>query len=84
MQDFFSAGKDTVTQMEGQAVFSYSYERKAKLKTFTAGQTIKVTEDQTIDPVLLFQMFLIIYQPGELCLADVLHYELSPYPPMSL
>ena len=30
VQDLFSAGKETVTQMEGQAIFSYTYKQKAK------------------------------------------------------
>ena len=30
VQDLFSAGKETVTQMKGQAIFSYTYKQKAK------------------------------------------------------
>ena len=30
VQDLFSAGKETVTQMERQAIFSYTYKQKAK------------------------------------------------------
>ena len=59
VQDLFSAGKETVTHMEGQAIFSYTYKRKAKVKTLAASRTIKITEDQTIDPALLFQRFLV-------------------------
>ena len=53
VQDLFSAGKETVTHMEGQAIFSYTYKRKAKVKTLAASHTIKITQDQTIDPALL-------------------------------
>ena len=81
MQDLFSAGKETVTQMEGQAIFFYTYKRKVKVKTLAASCTIKITEDQTIDPTSLFQRFLVTSQPGELGLDEVLHYELSPHPP---
>ena len=81
VQDLFNAGKETVTQMEGQAIFSYTNKRKAKVKTLAASRTIKITEDQTIDPALLFQRFLVISQSGEFGLDEVLHYELSPHPP---
>ena len=40
--------------MEGQAIFSDTYKWKAKVKTLAASRTIKITEDQTIDPALLF------------------------------
>ena len=81
VQDLFSAGKETVTHMEGQAIFSYTYKRKAKVKTLAASRTMKITEDQTIDPALLFQRFLVVSQSGELGLDEVLHYELSPHLP---
>ena len=42
MQDVFSAGKETVTQMEGQAIFSYTYEWKAKVEKLSASPTIKI------------------------------------------
>ena len=81
VQDLFSAGKETVTHMEGQAIFSYTYKQKAKVKTLTASRTMKITEDQTIDPALLFQRFLVVSQSGDLGLDEVLHYEHSPHLP---
>ena len=42
--------------------YSYSYKplkRKAKVKVLAGSRTIKVTEDQTTDPALLFQKFLV-------------------------
>ena len=67
--------------MEGQAIFSYTYKRKAKVKTLAASRTIKITEDQIINPALQFQRFLVVSQSGELGLDEVLHYELSPHLP---
>ena len=81
VQDLFGAGKETVTHMEGQAIFSYTYKQKAKVKTLAASRTINITEDQTIDPALLFQRFLVVSQSGELGLDEVLHYELSTHLP---
>ena len=81
VQNHFKVGKDTVKQMEGQAVFSYSFKRKARVKTLASARTVKVTDDQTIDPALLFQRFLVVSQSGDLCLDKVLYHELSPYPP---
>ena len=67
-------------QMEGQPVFEYSYRRK-KVKTLASTRSIKVTVDRVIDPALLFQRFLVVSQSGDLCLEEVMKYELSPYPP---
>ena len=63
------------------SVFSYSYKRKMKVKTLASARAIKVSEDQAIDPALLFQRFLVVSQSGELGFDDVLKCELSPYPP---
>ena len=66
--------------MENQSVL-YSYKRKMKVETLASARAIKVSEDQAIDPALLFQRFLVVSQSGELGFNDVLKYELSPYPP---
>ena len=81
VQELFNVGRNTVKNMEGQSVFSYSYKRENKVKTLASGRVIKVTRDETIDPALLFQRFLVLSQSGDLCVDDVLQYELSPYPP---
>lgn len=52
-----------------------------KIKTLASAGAIKVSEDQAIDPALLFQRFLVVSQSGELGFHDVLKYELSSYPP---
>ena len=62
-------GRNTVKNMEGQSVLSYSYKRKNKVKTLA------------FDPALLFHRFLVLSQSGDICVDDVLQYELSPYPP---
>ena len=51
------------------------------MKTLASARAVKVAEDRTIDPALLFQRFLVVSQSGELKLEDVMKYELSPYPP---
>ena len=81
VQDLFIVGRDTVKHMEGQSALSYSYKCKNKVKTLAAARTIKVTGQQTIDSSLLFQRFLVVSESGDLCLDDVMKYELSPYPP---
>ena len=52
-----------------------------KVKTMASARAIEVTEDRTIDPALLFQMFLVVSQSGDLLLNEVMDHELSPYPP---
>ena len=81
VQDLFIVGREVVKQMEGQPVFEYSYRRKNKVKTSASARSIKVTVDRVIDPALLFQRFLVVSQSGDLCLEEVMKYELSPYPP---
>ena len=65
--------------MEEQSVFNYSYERKIKLR-LGSGRVIKVPQDETIDQALLFQRFIVLSQSGDLCVDDVLQYELYAYP----
>ena len=67
--------------MGGQSVFSYLYKRTNKVKTLASARAIKITNDRSIDPALLFQRFLVVSQSGDICLNDVMKYELSPYPP---
>jgi len=66
VQDLFTVGKSVVTEMKGQSVFEYSYKRKNKVKTLASARSIKVSEDRTIDPALLFQRFLLYHSP-EIC-----------------
>ena len=66
VQDLFTVGKSVVTEMKGQSVFEYSYKRKNKVKTLASTRSIKVSEDLTIYPALLFQRFLLYHSP-EIC-----------------
>ena len=66
VHDLFTVGKDTVGRMESQFIFSYSHKRNAKVKTLASARAVKVAEDRTIDPALLFQRFLVVSQSGEL------------------
>ena len=49
VQYLFVVGRDTVNQMKGQSVFSYSYKRTNKGKMLASARTIKVTDDISID-----------------------------------
>ena len=69
--------------MDGQSVFSYSHKRSLNTKTLESSKNVKVSADRSIDPVLLFQRFLVVSQTGNLRLDDVMSYELCLYP-MSL
>ncbi|CAJ1064633.1 hypothetical protein SNEBB_002215, partial [Xyrichtys novacula] len=82
VQDLSEIGKD-VQKMDGQSVFSYSHKRSLKVKTLASSKNVKVSEDRSIDPALLFQRFLVVSQTGDLRLDKVMSYELCLYP-MSL
>ena len=68
-------------KMIGQPAFTFSFKRKDKAKTLGDVSAVKVAPEQTIDPALLFQRFLVVSKTGELSLQEVMSYELSPFPP---
>ena len=80
VQNLFIVDKDAVTNMEGQAVFSYSHKRTNAVKTLASTRAVTVDKERGIYPALLFQRFLVVSQLGDLCLEEVMKYELSPYP----
>ena len=49
-------------------------------KTLADDSTVKVAQDRTIDPALLFQQFLIMSKTGQFSLEDVMSYELCSFP----
>ena len=81
VQNLFIGGKDAVTNMEGQAVLSYSHKRNNAVKTLASTRSVTVDKERGIDPALLFQRFLMVSQSGDPCLEDVMKCELSPYSP---
>lgn len=83
VHDLFVIGNDIVKKMDKHSVFSYSHKRSLKVKTLASSKAVKVADDRTIDPALLFQRFLVVSQTGDLQLDEVMSYELCPYP-MSL
>lgn len=58
----------------------YTSNRKDRSKTLADDSTIKVGQDQTIDPALLFQWFLIMLKTEQFSLDDVMSYELCSFP----
>ena len=78
VQNLFIVGKDAVTNMEGQAVFSYLHKRTNAVKTLASTRAVTVDKERGIDPALLFQRFLVVSQSGYLCLEEVMKCELSP------
>lgn len=76
-----AVGRQTLEKMVGQSIFSYSYKRSSKAKTLATATAVKIGDEQTIDPALLFQRFLVVSRTGDLSLDDVMSYELCPFPP---
>lgn len=54
----------------------YSHKRSLKVKTLASSKNVKVSEDRSIDPALLFQRFLVVSQTCDLRLDNVMSYEL--------
>jgi len=42
---------------------------------------VNIAPDRTTDPAFLFQRFLVVSRSGDLCLGEVMSYELSSFPP---
>ena len=66
VQNLFIVDKDAVTNMEGQAVFSYSHKRTNAVKTLASTRAVTVDKERGIDSALLFQRFLVVTQSGDL------------------
>lgn len=58
----------------------YPSKRKDLAKTLADDSTIKVAQNRTIDPALLFQRFLIMSKTEQFSLEDVMSYELCSFP----
>jgi len=81
VDDYQTVGRKIIEKMEGQPVFTYVSKRKDKVKTLGDSCCIKVSQDRSIDPALLFQRLLVISNAGDFSLEEVLQYELSSFPP---
>ena len=66
VQNLVIVGTDAVTNMEGQAVFSYSHKRTNAVKTLASTRAVRVDKERGIDSALLFQRFLVVSQSGDL------------------
>ena len=69
----------TMSEYSYHGVTYCSLKRSSKVKTLASGSVVKVAEDRTIDPALLFQRFLVVSQTGDLQIDEMMNYELSPY-----
>ena len=63
VQNLFIVGTDAVTNMEGQAVFSYSHKRS---ETLASTRAVTVDKERGIDSALLFQRCIVVSQSGDL------------------
>nr|XP_055038535.1 uncharacterized protein LOC129426304 [Misgurnus anguillicaudatus] len=77
---FETVGNEIIKKMVGKPVFGISFKRKDRAKTLADDSTIKVAQDRTIDPALLFQRFLIMSKTEQFSLEDVMSYELCSFP----
>ena len=66
VQNLFIVGKDAVTNMEGQAVFSYSHKRTNAVKTLVSTRAVTVDKERGIDPALLFHRDFLLFRSQEI------------------
>ena len=43
--------------------------------------SVQITPEETIDPAMLFQWFVVVSKNGELLMQKVMNYKPSPFPP---
>src|SRR4029434_788400 len=80
VHEFETVGNEIIKKMIGKPVFGISFKRKDRAKTLADDSTVKVAQDRTIDPALLFQRFLIMSKTGQFSLEDVMSYERCTFP----
>ena len=66
VQNLFIVGTDAMTNMEGQAVFSYSHKRTNAVKKLASTRAVTVDTERGIDSALLFKRFIVVSQSGDL------------------
>ena len=74
VHEFETVGNEIIEKMIGKPVFGISFKQKDWAKTLADDSDVKVAKEQTIDPALLFQRFLIR------SLEEVMSYELCSFP----
>jgi hypothetical protein len=62
-----------------QPAFKYSFKRRDKARKHGDSSSIRIAPDQTVDPDLLFQQFVVVSQTGEVSMKEVLNFKLSNF-----
>ena len=79
---FIEIGESVVRNLQGLNIFDYTFHRKDAIKNMSSKRCIKSKDDNAqIDPALLFQRLLVLAKSNTVDIADIIEYELSPYPP---
>jgi hypothetical protein len=81
VHNLYSIGSEIVTKLDGKDVFAFKWKRSDRVKTLASTSSIKVDDNSSIDPALLFQRMLVVSKTGNMSLEEVLKYELCSYPP---
>lgn len=79
VHEFETVGNEIIEKIIGKSVFGITFKRKDRAKTLADNFTIKVANDRTIDPALLFQRFLIMSKTRLFSLEEVMIYELCSF-----
>ena len=79
---FIEIGESVVRNLQALNIFDYTFHRKDAIKNMSSKRCIKSKDDNAqIDPPLLFQRLLVLAKSNTVDIADIIEYELSPYPP---
>ena len=81
VHEYESVAMKIIEKMIEEPVLKISFKCKDKAKTLGDISSVQLAPEQTIDPALLFQRFVVVSKTGELSMQEVMNYELSPFPP---
>jgi len=81
VHEFERVGNVIIAKMIDHNVYQYSFSRAGIARTIASNSKVKVGDQRSIDPALLFQRFWLTSNINDLSAREVLEYELCPCPP---
>lgn len=66
LTEFREVGASVVKAMEGQDVFSHSFQHKCRTVTMAGSKAVEIDSERYIDPSFLFQRLIVVVETSEI------------------